>query len=371
MKIMPKPIAKVYRPFYNQRENDLDGELRMPNASRKSPVLEIARLAGVSKAAAYAALSPGASGNIGVGEETRKRILQAAAQVGYVRNELASSLASGRTNTIGICVQSLRNSFFGGFSSVLDSFAYPAGYSVMIASSEYDSDREQRNVKSFIAKRVDALVVAHVDFDRFKRLVLPLADGSVKVLSLGEGSISGIPCVSFDESAAARLQASHLWNSGRRKVAHLNAALSSDLSACLHLDRSARFRGAWRALSGASSLDFQVSSSYYPDPGAVEAIAAKAKAGELDAVACSVDTLAMGLISSLSSFGVKVPGDLAVIGIDDLDSSSGFFVPLTTVRLPTGKLAEEVWRLLTGLLDGRPMDGIISVQPELAVRKSA
>ena len=343
----------------------------MPNLREKSPVTEIARLAGVSKAAAYAALSPGASGNIGVGEEKRRRILEAAAQVGYVRNELASSLVTGRTNTIGVCVQSLRTNFFGGFSSVLDSFAYPAGYSVMIASSEYDSEREQRNIRSFVAKRVDALILAYVDFAHVKDRILSLAGERTKMLSLGEDMVRGVPGVCFDEPAVGRMQASYLWGRGHRKAAHLNASASSDLSSDMHSNRARAFKREWLALAGADPMEFSVSSVFFPDPQAVEAIAAKAMAGELDAVACSADTLAMGLISALSSLGVRVPEDIAVIGIDDLDFSSGFFVPLTTVRLPTGKLAEEAWRLVQGLLEGRPVEGLSSVKPELVVRKSA
>ena len=343
----------------------------MLNLRKKSPVLEIARLAGVSKAAAYATLNPETSGNIGVGEEKRRRILEAAATVGYVRNELASSLVTGRTNTIGVCVQSLRNHFFGNFLNMLDSLAYPEGYSVMISSSEFDSERELRNVRNFIAKRVDAIAIACSDFERLRDSLKDFRSEGTKFVILGEDFSEGVPSISFDEMEIGRIQANRLWTSGRRKVAHLNASASTDLAVRLHSLRLSKFSCAWRDLSGLSPLNFPVSNVFFPEPDVVFDLASKIKTGEIDAVACSADTLAMGLISALASMDLKVPENLSVIGIDDLDYSSGFFVPLTTVRLPTDKLALNLWNIMKRLLEGDQFAGHIVVQPELVIRKSA
>jgi len=337
---------------------------------KKSPVIEIARIAGVSKAAAYATLNPETSGNIGIAEDTRKRILDAAAQIGYVRNELASSLVTGRSRTIGVCVQSLHNHFFGNFSSILDTLAYADGYSMMIASSEYDGERELRNLRNFAAKRADAIVVAYSDCKKVGACLPELASSGVRVLTIGNVRFEGSPSICFDEAAAALIQAQHLFDSGHRKAVHLNAACAKDLTQHIHKQRRDNFLGAWSRISGFDARSIEASNSSYPDPAAVSEIIARFKAGELDSVACAADTLAMGLISSLCVCGIKVPEDIAVIGLDDLDSSASFFVPLTTVRLPTDKLAEEIWGALKKLLSGESFEAHITVNPELVIRKS-
>jgi len=343
----------------------------MVKAKAKSAVLEIARLAGVSRASAYATLNPGSSGNIGVAEATRKKILKAAAKVGYVKNELATSLSTGRTNTIGVCVQSLRNHFFCGFSSVLDSLAYADGYSVLLSSAEYDRDTELRNIKSFLSKKVDALAIAYVSPESLSSMLPQIKDGGAELVSIGDFRFTGIPSVYFDEIAAAKLQALHLWQTGRRKVLHLNAGNSPDLAVRISSQRFINFAAAWRSLSGEMPEEIKVSNGFYPDPGAVETVAKMAKAGKLDAVACAADTLALGLASSLSSAGVRVPDDIAIIGMDDLDCSSDFFVPLTTIRLPTDKLAQGLWNILKRRLSGEGFNEGVAIQPELVKRKSA
>ncbi len=340
------------------------------SANRKrSPIAEIAQLAGVSKAAVYATLNPKSSTGIGVGAETKARILAAVEKVGYVRNELASSLVTGRSKTIGICVQSLRGGFFDNFFEITDSLAHAEGYSLLLSSSEFDANRERRNILSFAARRVDAIAVACSCFDALREDFEKIESSGSPIVIIGEDH-ARFRSTEFDESEATRLQASHLLAGGHRKVVHLSAANASSQAMNLHRVREERFLKTWRELSSEEALDLRSSNLSYPDPWIVDSIAEKARKGEIDAVACSADSLALGLLSALKAKGLEAPNALSVIGYDDLPESESFFTPLTTIRLPREKLAKSLWAILTNAIKGGAIEHR-RVAPELIIRKSA
>jgi len=346
----------------------------MGRTSGKALVEMIAERAGVSLAAAYATLSPRGPGKIGVRKEKRDLILSAAREFGYVRNEVASSLVTGRTETIGICVQSIRDNFFSDFFSILDAKAFSKGYTVMIASSDFDAARELRSLKSFIAKRVDALIVACSDLEGSKESLLEFRRDGGKVVLLDSNPVAGIPNVSFNERLASQLQAECLWRLGHRRVAFVGAMASRDAIRILHGDRARHFVESWKALSGEVPEQAPFESQFYPDPASVEKLARKAKEGRVSAIACASDSLAMGLASSLSAGGLNIPRDLSVVGLDGLESGSSFFVPLSTVKLPTEALAEETWSLLDKMLfENWSVDSeyTVSIKPELLERASS
>jgi len=346
----------------------------MGRASGKALVEMIAERAGVSLAAAYASLSPRGPGKIGVRKEKRDLVLSAARELGYVRNEVASSLVTGRTETIGVCVQSIRDNFFSDFFSVLDAKAFSKGYTVMIASSDFDATRELRSLKSFIAKRVDALIVACSDLDNSKETLQDFRRDGGKVVLLDSNPVAGIPNVSFNESLASQLQAECLWKLGHRRVAFVGAMASKDAIKILHGDRARHFSESWKALSGEEPETISFESQFYPDPTSLENLARKAKEGRISALACASDSLAMGLISSLSAAGIEIPAALSVIGLDGLESGAAFFIPLSTVKLPTEALAEETWSLLDRMLFKSwsvESEHTVSIKPELFERASS
>ncbi len=340
----------------------------------KALVDMIAEKAGVSRAAAYAAISPKGPGKIGVGEEKRKLILQLAKEHGYIRNELASSLSTGKTNAIGVCVQSMKDNFFADFFAVLDSKACPKGYSIMISSSEFDVERERRNLKAFISKRVDALILASSELAAVEDGLLEFSRSGGKLVLLDPTPLKGIPNANFDDEGACRMQADFLWGLGHRKAIFAGALDSSDGIRIIHRLRAGRFAKRWEELSGLKPSLASLKSQFYPDPESVASIVEGVRSGRVSAMACASDSLAMGLTASLTAAGIRIPEDLSIVGLDGLEAGANFFVPLSTVRLPTEKLAEEVWGFLERMLfeDWTPMEAVsVVVKPELLERASA
>ena len=339
--------------------------------SKKSTIMEIAASAGVSRAAAYAVLSSGKPNNIGVSQEKREKILAAASSLGYVKNELARSLVTGRSSTIAFSVQSLRNHFFGSFFSCFDDLAYKENYSVIFSTSEYDTAREARNIRSFAAQRVAAIIIAGPELDAQYKALRAFLDAGGHVIVLGDNTFEGFYNVAFDEPAGGRMQAEYLYKNGHRKVAHLNGGMAKDTSAQMAAMRYGYFDNAWKTLTSKNAMNLKVENHYYIESSMADEIASKVRRGEITAIACSSDTLAMGLISSLTMKGIRVPEDISIIGMDDLDYSSNFFTPLTTVRLPTDKLALETWKLFKKLEASEAVaEQLKFVESDLIIRKS-
>ncbi len=344
----------------------------MVDKGSKRPVERIAELAGVSRAAAYAALNPGRPSTIGVSAEKRRKVLEAARQVGYTRNELARALSTGKSRLIGVCVQSTRTTFFSDFFALFDERAQSDGYAMVTATSEFSIERERSILRSFAAKQVDGLVVASCEAETMHAGLSDLnLSASLPFILLGEESFDGIASVSFDEKAVGRLQATHLFELGHRAVAYIGATKTRDQRATLHAKREQNFNDAWAQLSTSVPLSFAVKDHLHGGAEIVDQLVTLLREGKSTAVACADDLLAMSLVTSLLLKGVRVPEACSIIGVDDLPQSADFRIPLSTVRLPTSTLAEKVWELLRSRLDGSQgaREGV-TITPELVARRS-
>jgi len=172
------------------------------------------------------------------------------------------------------------------------------------------------------------------------------------------------------------LAAEHLWTLGHRKVLSFDAGKTSDDSLRTHQVRRQNFLTAWKRLSGGQSLDFfQARDPMHGGNELAEYLGTIGKSELPTAVACSTDRLALSAISALRLYRIGVPGDISVIGCDDIMAAEEAAVPLTTIRLPMAKLAKSLWTVLKRKIDATPdandseSDRLI-VQPELVVRES-
>lgn len=337
----------------------------MKQLNGRELVEDIARAAGISRAAAYAALGPD-SGKIKVGKATRELALKLARERGYVKNELASSLSTGKTNTIGLCIQSLKGGFFTQFFTAFDENAYDNGFSTMFSCWEFNAQRECKIIKSFITKRVDAIVIAGYNASEMDNDLIKYVQSGKTLIFLGDAPLEGFSKVTFDERAATELQARHLRNLRHTAIAHLNTSASCDERVELHSNRFKYFSEAWQNIGGAEPLNIAMKNHSELADAAATIVEKK-----ITAVACTNDELAIKLIAALQAREVKVPADISVIGLDDIEICEMSSPPLTTVRLPTATLAEVAWHeLKEKMADPSSPARRIVVAPELVERKS-
>jgi LacI family transcriptional regulator len=332
-------------------------------------IYDIARIAKTS----HTTVSRALRGNSQISPQTTARILQVARELEYAPSHSAKSLKSGKTNSIGVLVRSLKSHFYTDFFTALDDTCYKHGYSVFVTTSEFDAAREERNLKAFLSKQFDAVVFDRSQPELYDNIIHQIIDQGIKVILLGEVDVPNLPypVVGFDEIAVARLAAEHLWSLGHRNILYFNAEKTKDASVRTHQVRRANFTEAWKKISHSMDVPcFQTADPYFGGKELADYLEKLPNEKRPTAVVCSTDPLAVSTLSVLHARNIKVPDYISIISCDDVEAPF-IPVPLTTIRLPRDKEAQGVWQLLQNLITGTKTEiNRVIVQPELIIRES-
>ena len=331
-------------------------------------IKDIAKAAGVSHSTVSRALSD----NPLVSTETKERIQRLARKMGYSPDAQARSLVMGRTQTIGVVVTTIADPFIADVLQSIENTAQGDGYSVILASSHADPDREIAAVKMLHSQRVDGVIVIS---SRVGALYQNHLDSlAVPVVLLNSHSEQRGPytfAVGVDNLRGGYIATAHLIDAGHRRIAYVRGAAG-------HSNDLARFDGYRRALEEAGIVF---------DPALVVPGTGGADGGEhalpvllglskqATAVFCYNDMTAIGLLRAARRKGVPIPGDLAVVGFDDIPLASYVDPSLTTVAQPTGEMGERAMKMVLDLLaesgeNGGSVANVV-VQGELVVRLSS
>jgi DNA-binding LacI/PurR family transcriptional regulator len=328
---------------------------------------------GIKQVAVHAGVSPGTVSNVlnrpeRVAPETRTRVEQAIRTLGFVRNGSASTLRAGQGRTIGLMVLDLGNPFFTDVARGVEDVVSERAYAVILCSSSASVAREERNLLMLAEQRVRGVLVTPVD-DQAGRLDL-LRERGVATVMLDHTATRPDQCsVAVDDVAGGKLAVTHLLQGGARRIAYISGPLS--IRQCE--DRRA---GALRALTaaglGEDALHEVVVPAMSPRAGqeATEKLLAEQELP--DAIFCANDLLAMGVLRALLQAGVSVPGEVALIGYDDIEFTAAAAIPLSSVRQPTYQLGRIATELLLDECDnpGGHAHQQVMFQPELVIRES-
>jgi LacI family transcriptional regulator len=338
---------------------------------RPATAEDIATAAGVSVASVSRVLN-----NTGrVGAATRERILKIAAELHYAPNAAARSLASRRSRTIGAVIPSLENL---NFAIAIDRFRKvlrEQGYALLLASSDYDNDKEEAQVKAIAAHGVDAVML--IGSSHNAQALGFLAARHIPVLLTwscrrdvpGKPEAGALPCIGFDNFAAATQAARYLLDLGHERLGVIaGSTVNNDRSA-------ARVSAVAAALAERGLPPPQVEStpaSYLVSEGkaALHRLMRGRGAAAPTAVLCMNDILAYGALLAASELQLDVPGDLSVTGFDDLDFAASLSPSLTTVRIPAEAIGNAAASYLVDSLEGRQPVLPPPLVAELVVRKS-
>jgi len=307
-------------------------------ASRK----EVADLAGVSEATVSRVLN-----NVGpIKEETRRKVLEAADRLGYQLNAIASSFAKGRSGNIGVVlphvpkVRLFSTFYFSEILSGIGEAVQEAGMGLLLLYREPGAEFDYLSL--FRTSRIDAcLVLGATSLPEEERSISAMADSDMPFYVIDQKYENPrIPSVLADHVQGSYLAAKHLLDRGHRSIGFLNGSPHYSNSR----DRLEGYRRALRERSIPFDERLLFEGNYSRKSGFEAADAILRVLDRLDAVACSNDRMAIGLIQGLKEAGVPVPGRLPVIGYDDSDAAAFVDPPLSTVRVPfyeMGKLAAE------------------------------
>lgn len=302
-----------------------------------------------------------------VSPDAVRRVREAIAELGYVRNDAARQLRVGRSSTVGLVVLDVRNPFFTDLARGAEREAAQHGLSVILGNSDEDVDREAAYLDLFEEQRVRGILISPYREvgERLRRL---RERGTPAVLVDRRSEDPQFSSVSVDDELGGRLAAGHLIETGRRRILFTGGPF--DIRQIV--DRRA---GAQAAVSGAAGVSLET----VPTPAAsvadgratADVIAARPAAERPDAVFAANDLVAMGVLQGLAGHGIRVPEDIAIIGFDDIGFASAAVVPLSSVRQPSELMGETALRiLLDQIADPDSQAQHVVFEPELVVRAS-
>ena len=300
-----------------------------------------------------------------ISRETAERIQHIAKQSGYRASAIARGLVTQKTKTIGVVVTSIADPFVSEVVSGIEDYGNDHGYSVFLANSNADPDREARVVHSFSERRVEGIVVTS---SRVGALYLPLLSEMQIPIVLVNNQHPGefVNSVLIENVAASAEVTNHLIQLGHSRIAYLGDRFGyqSDVE---------RF-GGYREALGRAGLPFIPELVVHGDGKCEGGMAGvETLMGLADpptAIFCYNDMTALGALRQLHLRKMRVPEDVSLVGFDDLFIASYTQPPLTTVRQPRRRMGHLAMESLLKLIAGEDSSRVIKVPAELIVRES-
>ncbi|MFC7929734.1 LacI family DNA-binding transcriptional regulator [Streptomyces cinereoruber] len=319
------------------------------------------------------------NGNYPVAESTRERVLRAVADLDYVLNGPASSLAAATSDLVGVLVNDIADPFFGIMASAAQT-AIGAGASgrgggeklAVVCNTGGSPERELTYLTLLQRQRAAAVILMGGSLEAPERLAATaaklsrLADAGTRVVLCGRPPVEGdahAAALVFDHRTGARRLTEHLLSLGHRRIGYV--AGPADRTTTRH-----RLEGHREALAAAGVPEGPTVHGPYERASGHAAVAGLlARDPDLTAIVASNDTVALGVCAALRERGLDVPGDVSVAGFDDLPCALDAVPPLTTVHLPLHEAGTRAGHLATDAAEPAP-DGHETIPAELVVRGS-
>jgi DNA-binding LacI/PurR family transcriptional regulator len=328
-------------------------------SSKSVSSIDVARLAGVSQAAVSRTYTPGAS----VSKKTRRKVLAAAEQLGYQPNIIARSLSRRSTRLVGIVMAKIGDPFYAKMLAVFSRKLQEKGYwslllnvndSLPLADAlpqalQYQVDGivlTSATLSSTLASQCTALGVPQVMFNRFSWNV----------------SVNSVGC---DHAGGARMLADLLVNAGHKRFAYISGEEDSSTNQEREKGFTERLVDLGHELFARESGDYSYESGF---TAADRLLSANERP---DALFCANDLMAMGAIDQARNMGLQVPGDLSVVGFDDIDMAGLPRYALTTLRQPLDRLVAATVDVLVNAIESPENERVIRIIPgSLVLRNS-
>ncbi|MBB3222766.1 LacI family DNA-binding transcriptional regulator [Pseudoduganella umbonata] len=329
---------------------------------KTSKLSEVAKIAGVSPITASRAIR-----GVGyVSESARARIMEAAAQLNYTPDMLARRMRGDKSNLIGVFVNNYGSLVLHEVTRAISTEARARGYDILLFNAERFDSPARAGTVDMLSKLCDGLL-----------LVMPNgADGYLDVLEQHrmpcvlvhyDARPVNLPVMALENRNGARMAVEHLLALGHRRIAFLAGTSATGQSA----EREKGYKDALRAAGIRADASLIVGGAFNQAAGHAAAQQLLALNRPPTAIFAANDEMAYGAIDAIHSRGMKVPGDISVIGFDDIPLSSHVFPPLTTMRQPLAELAARaVGDVVTMAQGGTVPPERVPFAMELVIRQS-
>jgi LacI family transcriptional regulator, galactose operon repressor len=324
---------------------------------------QVARVAGVSTATVSRAINRPEV----VSADLRERIALAVEQLGWVPDGAARALTTRRSHTIGAVFPTLSVGDFARATHAIQAELLQAGYTLLLACSEYDLDQELQQVRKFIERGVDGLIL--VGQAHHPNLAPLLARRRMPFVNtfVYDPQTHGT-CIGPDIRKALIAMTDYLADLGHVRFGVIAQSIRNNDRASARLDgirdalamrglavRPQHFAvGEWTVAEGRSLFRRVIAADPRPT-----------------AVICGNAHLTVGALLEALALGLKVPDDISIVGYDDIEVMSHLPVPLTTVRVPGQVVGRNAAQILVARLEGRELDVPLEIEAEIVIRASS
>jgi len=302
---------------------------------------------------------------------TRARVLAKVEELGYRPNAVARSLTLRRTHTLGIVIPDLMHSFFVEIVAGIEPIASEKGYGLLLCSSGENPMKERSELQLLHGRQVDGIVLASAPGSGNGELLEDLRSYGIGLVMIDRDDYAGIPChrVLTDDELVGLLATEHLLASGRNAVAHLAGPRMA------HSRRREKgWKDALRAAGIKPPAEWLAPAGFMENDGRRAMKRLLAVRPRIDAVFAANDPAAIGAMKAIWEAGLKVPDDIAVVGVGDIALGDLLRVPLTTVswsRAEVGRQAAELLLNSAGPDNGDAPTRRVIIPPHLVVRESS
>lgn len=294
---------------------------------------DVAKSLGMSQSTVSRVFTPGAS----VSEETRKKVLQAANELGYRPNALARSLITRKSNIIGIVMGDIRNPFYPEVLSKFSKELSKKGYHVLFVNAENEK-LSSEEVNQFLEYNVDGAIVTDASLP--SSVASYLKENQIPIVMFNRYNQDSLfHAVSCDNVDGGYQIGRYLIEKGHRKFAFISGTENTSTSK----DREKGFRNALVE----SGYNLITDDGDYTYEGAnAAALRLLGSNHPPDAIFCANDIMALGVIDAAKKLGVRIPEDVSIVGFDDISLAEWTAYSLTTWKQPVNEMIEETINLL-------------------------
>ncbi|MFN0086165.1 MAG: LacI family DNA-binding transcriptional regulator [Blastocatellia bacterium] len=301
-------------------------------------IRDIARLADVSTAT----VSHVINGTRYVSDEVKEKVREVIERTGYTPNAHARSLATRQNHTFGLILSDISNPFFPELVKSIQECAIEQGYEITMTNTNYDPERAVSSVQRMLEQRVSGVAVMTSEMDASLAARLAAREVAVVFLDVGEvGPYVSNIVINYEKGIRAGVE--HLLELGHRRIEYISGPLRLKSAQRRHL----AFTKTMKKYASSLHTEPLIFEGDFKATGGRQAVIEMLRRHPLPtAIIAANDLMAIGAIRELRKAGLRVPGDISVVGFDDILFSALTDPPLTTLALPR----EEIGRAAIGAL---------------------
>jgi LacI family transcriptional regulator len=321
---------------------------------------EVAKRAGVSASTVSRVLN----NTHYISDETAKRVLEAVEGMGYYRNVHAKRLSTGQSDLFGLVISEIANPYFPEIIRGFQAAAWDQGFEVLLCNTEYNLKRTQSVFEKLIQSDVRGVAVVTASIDNTMTSALVRANIGVVFCNLcAPGKLISNITINYEQGVLQAVD--HILSLGHRSAAIIAGPETNHTATYIREALISRLRSRGITLFPIASVDYHLGAGS-------AAVGAILSAKEMPTVIfCGSDLIAMGAMSALEEAGLRVPGDVSVVGIDDISFARLARPPLTTISVPRELIGITAFQALHKMLSlKRKIGAEYTLDTHLVIRKS-